>query len=303
MLATMTRGLTSHGFPVNTRPEVFGELRTSNAILDDPAALHERMDQDGYLFLRDVLDRDLIMRARRELLEKLATIGEIDCNYPLLDAVSSGESLRSTVDIKAFLHDLRTGPQLRQLAHTGAVIDFYTHFLGGPVLPFTYIWVRPVRPGRATGCHIDWVYMGRGTRNLYTSWIPIGDVPVEDGTLMILEGSHKKDETLRHYRALDVDRDQDTRYSGGWFGKDPMAVREQVGGRWLTTAMHAGDMLLFTPFTMHCSLDNQSPQNHLRLSSDTRYQLASEPADERWVGEHPIGHTAFGSKPAASAKN
>jgi len=41
-------------------------------------------------------------------------------------------------------------------------------------------------------------------------------------------------------------------------------------------------------YTVHTSLDNGA--NAIRLSTDTRYQLASEPIDERWVGEKPIGH-------------
>ena len=41
-----------------------------------------------------------------------------------------------------------------------------------------------------TGIHADWVYMGRGTSNLLTCWIPIGDVPIEMGTLAVLEGSN-----------------------------------------------------------------------------------------------------------------
>jgi hypothetical protein len=41
-------------------------------------------------------------------------------------------------------------------------------------------------------------------------------------------------------------------------------------------------------FTVHASLDNHS--NQIRISSDTRYQLASEPVDERWIGENPIAH-------------
>ena len=300
MLAVETRQLTSHGFPVDTRPEVFGELRASNDILHDPAALRERMQEDGYLLLRDILDHDVVLDARRELLGKLATTGEIDTtNAPLMDAITSGTSLRSDIDIKAFLKDLRTGPAIRHLVHTGNVIDFYTRFLGGTVRPFDYIWLRPVQPGRATGCHIDWVYMGRGTRNLYTSWIPIGDVTLDEGSLMILEGSHKKDEVLAPYRAHDVDRDTNPKFSGGWFGKDPMAVRNQIGGRWLTTNFKTGDMLLFTAFTMHCSLDNCSPVKRLRLTSDTRYQLASEPADERWVGADPLGHTGPSKKPSA----
>jgi len=46
--------------------------------------------------------------------------------------------------------------------------------------------------------------------------------------------------------------------------------------------------------TVHASLDNQT--NRFRLSSDSRYQLASEPADERWIGAHPAGHGPAGKK-------
>jgi len=49
-------------------------------------------------------------------------------------------------------------------------------------------------------------------------------------------------------------------------------------------------MLLFGVFTLHCSLDNTSPVNRIRLSTDTRYQLESEPVDERWATEEAFGH-------------
>jgi hypothetical protein len=41
-------------------------------------------------------------------------------------------------------------------------------------------------------------------------------------------------------------------------------------------------------------MDNRS--NRLRLSSDSRYQLAAEPVDERWVGEDPPGHSSAGKR-------
>ena len=47
-----------------------------------------------------------------------------------------------------------------------------------------------------------------------------------------------------------------------------------------------------TMHLMHASLTNTS--NRYRLSCDTRYQLASEPMDERWVGEKPKAHYAWG---------
>ncbi len=54
-----------------------------------------------------------------------------------------------------------------------------------------------------------------------------------------------------------------------------------------------GDVLIFGMFTVHASLDNCT--DRIRLSTDTRYQLASEPIDERWVGEVP-GHSEGGKR-------
>ena len=42
---------------------------------------------------------------------------------------------------------------------------------------------------------------------------------------------------------------------------------------------------------LHASLVNTSTR--YRISVDSRYQLASEPFDERWVGERPLGHYNF----------
>ena len=56
----------------------------------------------------------------------------------------------------------------------------------------------------------------------------------------------------------------------------------------------AGDVLTFSMAMVHASLDNQSKR--FRLSSDSRYQLASEPADERWIGANPIAHGPAGKK-------
>jgi hypothetical protein len=80
----------------------------------------------------------------------------------------------------------------------------------------------------------------------------------------------------------------------GSLSKDPASLRRKLGGRWLTTDYEAGDLLTFTMYTVHAGLDNQT--NRIRLSSDSRYQPASRPADERWVGEKPIAHGQAGKR-------
>ena len=50
--------------------------------------------------------------------------------------------------------------------------------------------------------------------------------------------------------------------------------------------------------TIHASLDNQT--DRVRLSSDTRYQRASQPADTRWIGANPPTHgPKLSSRPAS----
>lgn len=60
-------------------------------------------------------------------------------------------------------------------------------------------------------------------------------------------------------------------------------VGRRFGVRWLSTDHRAGDLLIFTEFTMHTSLDNASPVGRIRLTSDTRYKLAGEPVAERFT--------------------
>lgn len=60
-------------------------------------------------------------------------------------------------------------------------------------------------PGHGIRPHCDVVYMGRGTHELYTAWIPYGDVSFDIGGLMILEKSHLQAARIQKYLKSDVD--------------------------------------------------------------------------------------------------
>jgi len=193
-------------------------------------------------------------------------------------------------------------PVLRELIFGKPFISFFEAFLGGPVRHFDFIWFRTKGTGQGSPLHCDLVYMGRGTPNLYTLWVPLGDVPLAMGGLLILEGSHQKSAELQSYLTRDVDtycanHDDAAEFAAGrkwWDGtlsKNPVALQENLGGRWLTAEnFRLGDAVIFNMTLVHGSLDNTT--GRIRLSTDTRYQLASEPIDERWVGERPPGHVA-----------
>lgn len=142
--------------------------------------------------------------------------------------------------------------------------------------------------------------MGRSTHELYTAWVPLGDIPLEVGGLVVVEGSHRDEATRQGYCTHDVDTVCENKADRhpmqeaglqeiGALGRDMRSIREGLGGRLLTAReFRMGDLLTFSVFTVHGSLDNGS--NTIRMSFDSRYQLASEPMDERWTGENPMGH-------------
>ena len=132
----------SCGFEFDTKPEKFGELRSSNDILEDGQALRRRMEEDGYLLLREVLDRDAVIEARRELVGKLDSIGDIDRNYPLIDAIFNSESENKPMSATGFARTLGAGEAIRYLVHQGEMIEFYRKFFGKEVRPLDFVWVR-----------------------------------------------------------------------------------------------------------------------------------------------------------------
>ena len=212
--------LTSGGIELDPSPEAFGWLRDSSDALGDVGELRRRMDEEGYLFLPGFLDRGEVVAVRHAICDRLAEEGLLDPDAPREDAVAR-EGLRM-----AFRPDLANEgparPLLERAIYGDRVMDFYAAFLGGPARHFDYTWLRVVAPGPGTYPHTDVVFMGRGTKNLYTAWTPLGDVPLEVGGLVLIEGSHRDAEIRETYSALDVDT-ACLREDGSGGGPNPLA--------------------------------------------------------------------------------
>lgn len=302
MVAEARPLIVSQGRELPTDPCAFGELRDSSRVANAAAALRERMAEDGYVFLHGYLNRNDVEAARCDVLERLAGEGALRDDTDLMDGV-----LNANTPVRLRQDLTQRSKPLRALLKTGPMIDLFERFLDGEVRPFDFIWMRSVVPGRGTAPHGDSVFMNRGTLNLFTAWTPLDDIDTTLGGLIVLERSHRLDEIVSSYGQRDVDtyceddpNAEEYRTTGKWpwngqISDDPVALREQFGLRWLTTDFRMGDVLFFTMYTLHASLDNRT-KDRIRLSSDTRYQLASDPIDERWIGEDPIGHGASAMK-------
>ncbi|MCA9103676.1 MAG: phytanoyl-CoA dioxygenase family protein [Planctomycetales bacterium] len=277
--------------------DLLAELRATGAVEVSDAEVRKRLADDGYLYLTNAIDRDEVIDARREVMARLVEVGEI--REPAVAGISTGTSRRAEAvdDLGAFWKSVSEGKCLRRVTHGPRLAAVMARIFATAVRPFDFLWLRATRPGGASAYHFDHVYMNRGTDRLLTVWIPLGDVPREDGPLAIVEGSHRWGDLIAAYRGFDVDRD---RTRPGHVTTEPVNLLRERHARLLTTDFRAGDVVVLSMFALHGSLDNRSMTDRVRLSCDVRYQPADDPFDERWIGDDPVGHgRGYGSMSAA----
>lgn len=276
---------------------VFGDLTDSSPLLGDREALRQRFNQDGYLYLPGLIDPKKVTAARRRVLEYMADNETLVPDKPVIDGVMPKGG--KTVNLMG-PNPVTRDPEVLRALESEELFEFFGSFYGEEPMTFDYKWLRAVGNEKFTGSHFDVVYMGRGSTNVNTVWIPLGDIPVEHGTLAICEGSHRSDRFKRvreTYGRMDVDRDN----VQGWFSDNPEEILEKFGGRWLTAHFKPGDILTFGLFTLHASTTNTT--DRFRLSCDVRFQPKSEPADDRWIGANPKGHYAWGKTPSITMED
>ena len=278
--------LSCNGFDVNTDPDSWGELKDSNEILHDTEKLHRRARTDGYIFVKGLIDRDTIANARQEILMKYAIAGEIDISeHDISAGILRSQSYVKDINLEALVASIRSGFWYESAVLHQNLLNLYYCIFGEPAEPFDYRWPRMMRFGEGCGIHADIPYVGRGTKNVWTTWLPLGDIRLDNGPLIILEGSHCNDK-LQEYFEKDAAKERI-----GWLERDPVKLQRNIGGRWLSTNFEMGDVLCFSGFIVHGALDNNNRQGKCRLSSDTRYQPRSHTKDSRWFGEvsNPYG--------------
>jgi len=244
----------------------FLPMRDSSQLLGDAPALRRRMEQDGYIYLPKLLDRELLLRLRRKILEVLAQHGWIAGGEWLLDAMPVRPPLdESHKDFAEAYDAVQRIEEFHVLAHHPDLLAAMRQVLGPTAFPHPLKVARLVFPANyemTTPPHQDYPN-NQGTPRLTASWIPLSDCPKLLGPLAVLRGSHR-------FGVLPLEPHPGP---GNRQARIPRDLLESL--RWVTTDFALGDVLLFTAFTAHAALHNAS-EVHLRLSVDFRYQEEGE---------------------------
>ena len=280
-------------------PARLGALRDSASALGDHEALVARFRDDGYLYLRGVLDTDLVDAARLEVFDRLASVDEL--LEPAALGIFSGHSRRDELVSSrgAFWQSVSEGPALRRLTHGPAMHAVMRQIIGQAPRPHDYMFLRAGVRGRATGLHYDYPFFTRAHDQVYTVWMAIGDVPVEQGPLFIVEGSHRFQDLIEPMIGFDVAQDTSRKAT---LSQDALSFAQARGCRLLTTDFGRGDLVIFGMYTLHGALENHCERQRVRLSCDVRWQAQALPVDERYVGSPPGGTTGASYGELAGAK-
>ena len=171
----------------------FADMTASNDLLADRDALRARLEEEGYLYFRGLIDRDRILALRRDILEVLAGRDWITGGERIDDAEAIGMPVREG-DEEYFrtYDDVQRLESFHSLAHDEVLRVRCRQALGETAFPHPLKVARlvfPSEPEVSTPPHQDFLN-NQGSPKLTAAWIPLGDCPMKQGTLAVLRGSH-----------------------------------------------------------------------------------------------------------------
>jgi ectoine hydroxylase-related dioxygenase (phytanoyl-CoA dioxygenase family) len=229
------------------------EFMVCNHLLDDHRALNAFYEDQGYIFLRGVLNHQSVARARDEMLAVAARHGLVREGDPTAKwtGVPLAESMEESPEF--------AGVSKRLIEHPDN-LALMEKILGEPACMVPNVQYRIYPPnGPVTLVHQDGFY-SPGIQDYKPVWVPLVPCTKETGGLTVAVGQNKR----------------------GYFHNvaKPAPFRIPVGyideDSWATIDYQPGDVLIVHPYSPHAGLPNRS--DRLRVSFDTRVQSAARPS-------------------------
>lgn len=246
----------------------------SSALLSDPTALKRRFDQDGYVFLRGLVDPDILLTLRRQIIAICDECGWLKPGTDPMDAISwTVPKVEGDDDYFDVYDRIQRLQDFHALSHEPSVMRLMRGLLGESAFPHPLSIARLVFPEIrewSTPPHQDFVN-NQGTEDLYACWIPLSACSRSMGSLAILEGSHK----------LGL---QPVEYALGAGHRQTTLPPEIAQLEWAASDFELGDVVAFHSLTIHRALANDT--ECMRISVDYRFQAEGDALTERCLLPH-----------------
>lgn len=242
-------------------------LPEHNDVVNDPEKIRSTMDEQGYLFIRELIDPDVALRLKRDMMEALRTHYVIEDDGST-DPMWSGGPLPTEEEWLRVYGKLVELPSLKALANSPEVIGVMRELVGGPVRVWKQKITRCVYPdpestvARGAGPHQDAnPSFGYNADQFFTTWFPLMEIDESIGGLSVAPGSHKHGVIEHEGIVPSTQKLEATRAAS-------VVAPEEL--KWATADYRPGDAVMFSCHTVHRGMPNHS--DRVRLSVDCRYQ-------------------------------
>lgn len=268
----------------------FGGLKPTS--LDTPIEYaRQRFQDDGYLFIKGLIPRQDVLKAREEYFKLLAPSGVLkpgtspvegifDVTQDKLDFPGIGAGF-------ADANGRPTGPHpevaskfvsMALQAHTEPwykevfcqhddLRDYVSRLTGwgGDTMAIRRTLLRNNTPGnKAIGVHYDQIFLRHGEDTSVTAWVPMGDISRQGGGLIYLEKGHLLGAEIEQAFTIKAQATgltaeearnafNQNMMSGGLLADGPLAFGKEHNRRWLLTEYEAGDVVFHNSYAVSAS--------------------------------------------------
>ncbi|AYU78618.1 protein of unknown function - conserved [Leishmania donovani] len=305
-------------YPVGTGRLALGTellpLFPSNDIFYDPPKLRYRLDQDGYLYFKNTVPRDVVNAALDDLATQMRecglTLDEDRARQAELHGFAMGVPYPSTSGGELPPPNIHHTDTIRNAVSGTSVMATVRQVFGGAVQATALQTLHLGAPGESFGFRMPSVFLNRGTKLALVAIVPLHDTPLHMGTPLLVRSSNSHDtyaQLRKTYGQWEVEGDS-IRGDGCYtenpaelspFGKLP-GTDDTTGASiivdvnpFVSSALEAGDVLLTTVYTMQSFLTNQT--NCWRLMAEAVWCMDGDDVglDPRYMGSAAPGLAAW----------
>jgi len=284
-------------------------------LIDTPLEeMRRRFEEDGYVFVKNVMPREDVLDMREAYFSHMAPTGILKpgtsprdgifnaSEDPIVHNGVGGRDLPTAIERQKKLEAAHTMPMYLAFLEHPKFRAFVREFMG---------WKREVQikrtllrhnipNGLSTGIHYDRLFLRAGEAEFLTAWVPIGDCIAEGGGLMYMENSTSIGKAMEAdfwKRAEHMTLEE--RISGfnmnmakdGQLSHNVVELTGQINEnwgdgkkrRWLVGNYEAGDVVFHNPYMVHGAIKNEDPRGRIRLACDLRFYQEGAALDERWM--------------------
>ncbi|RSH77164.1 uncharacterized protein EHS24_003798 [Apiotrichum porosum] len=252
--------------------------------------IRARFQRDGYVFMKGLISKDIVDKAREMYFESIRHTGVLDSSR----SISEGAFTRDPDASATFVTPGSSASGFHAFSTTPQLVDFVKAFQewDTPLLLKRQM-LRAALPGQdGVPVHYDQLFFRHGPPTFLTCWTPLGPAGPEQGGLMYLSGSVALGEEMEaDFMARAQHMTNEERKSafnanmmgGGILHPDAGRFAGRLGRQWLVAEYEAGDVVFHNPHVIHASCVNAGEERRIMAHTDIRFVNPKEEFDERWM--------------------